>query len=148
MKKNIVILIVLVICACSSVPKIERSESLNTLIQKPDLNYKIRSLPRTIKVYFNNRDDEHTLPPEVQGFIANSYFYNSKIFYKPKISFSYFQTEDCNNQLIKEDLIIVFNLQGGGQNLEKQNCFKSLPKSKTLYVADTKDNFGFGNNFC
>ena len=97
MKNKILILIILFISACSSVPKIEKSESINTLIQKPEFNYKIKSLPKSIKIYFNQIDDESQLPPEVQGFLANSFAYSNKISYKPKISFSNFKTEECIN---------------------------------------------------
>ena len=147
MKNNIIVLIILVISACSSIPKIEKTESLDTLIQKPQFNYKIRSLPQTIRVYFNGQDSEFNLPLEAQGFIANSYFYNSKISYKPKISFSNLGALDCSNPLIQEDLIVIFNLRDKSQNLEKQNCFKVMPKSKTFYVSNQEDNYGFSNTF-
>ena len=87
---SFLIVLFLLISACSSIPKIEKTESLDTLIQKPQFNYKIRSLPQTIRVYFNGQESEFNLPLEAQGFIANSYFYNSKISYKPKMSFSNF----------------------------------------------------------
>ena len=100
MKNKIIILIILFISACSSVPKIEKSESTNTLIQKPEFNYKIKSLPKSVKLYFDLRDDKSNLPPEVQGFIANSFAYSNKISYKPKISFSNFKTEECINDAV------------------------------------------------
>ena len=108
MKNNIIVLIILVISACSSIPKIEKTESLDTLIQKPQFNYKIRSLPQTIRVYFNGQDSEFNLPLEAQGFIANSYFYNSKISYKPKISFSNLAALDCSNPLIHHSHLVFY----------------------------------------
>ena len=147
MKNKIIILIILFISACSSVPKIERTESINTLIQKPEFNYKIKSLPKSIKIYFNQRDDESELPQEVQGFIANSFTYSNKISYKPKISFSNFKTEECINDVIKEDLIIVLNFESSYKNIEKEQCLRLLPKSKTIYVSDDEDDLGFNNTF-
>ena len=147
MKNKIIILIILFISACSSVPKIERSESINTLIQKPEFNYKIKSLPKSIKIYFDQRDDESELPQEVQGFIANSFTYSNKISYKPKISFSNFKTEECINDVIKEDLIIVLNFESSYENIQKEQCLRFLPKSKTLYVSDDEDDLGFNNTF-
>ena len=129
MKNKIIILIILFISACSSVPKIEKSESNNTLIQKPEFNFKIKSLPNSIKIYFIQIDDESQLPPEVQGFLANSFAYSNKISYKPKISFSNFKTEECMNDVIKEDLIIVLNLDSSFKNLQKEKCLRFLPKS-------------------
>ncbi len=146
MKNKIIILIILFISACSSVPKIEKSESINTLIQKPEFNYKIKSLPKSIKIYFDQRDDDSQLPLEVQGFIANSFTYSNKISYKPKISFSNFKTEECINGVIKEDLIIVLNFESSYKNIQKEQCLRVLPKSKTLY-ASTDDDLGFSNTF-
>ena len=147
MKNKIIILIILFISACSSVPKIEKSESINTLIQKPEFNYKIKSLPKSIKIYFNQIDDESQLPPEVQGFLANSFAYSNKISYKPKISFSNFKTEECINDVIKEDLIIVLNLDSSYKNIQKEQCLGFLPKSKTIYASDDEDDLGFNNTF-
>ena len=147
MKNKIIILIILFFSACSSVTKIERTESINTLIQKPEFNYKIKSLPKSIKIYFNQRDDESELPQEVQGFIANSFTYSNKISYKPKISFSNFKTEECINDLINEDLIIVLNLDSSYKNIKKEQCLRFLPKSKTIYASDDEDDLGFNNTF-
>ena len=147
MKNKIIILIFLFISACSSVPKIEKNESINTLIQKPEFNYKIKSLPKSIKIYFNQIDDESQLPPEVQGFLANSFAYSNKISYKPKISFSNFKTEECINDVIKEDLIIVLNLDSSYKNIQKEQCLGFLPKSKTIYASDDEDDLGFNNTF-
>ena len=147
MKNKIIIVIILFISACSSVPKIEKSESINTLIQKPEFNYKIKSLPKSIKIYFDLRDDKSNLPPEVQGFIANSFAYSNKISYKPKISFSNFKTEECINDVIKEDLIIVLNLDSSYKNIQKEQCLGFLPKSKTIYASDDEDDLGFNNTF-
>ena len=147
MKNKIIIVIILFISACSSVPKVEKSESINTLIQKPEFNYKIKSLPKSIKIYFDQRDDESKLPPEVKGFIANSFAYSSKISYKPKISFSNFKTEECINDVIKEDLIIVLNLDSSYKNIQKEQCLGFLPKSKTIYASDDEDDLGFNNTF-
>ena len=147
MKNKIIILIFLFISACSSVPKIEKNESINTLIQKPEFNYKIKSLPESIKIYFSQIDGESQLPPEVQGFLANSFAYGNKISYKPKISFSNFKAEECINDVIKEDLIIVLNLDSSYKNIQKEQCLGFLPKSKTIYASDDEDDLGFTNTF-
>ena len=136
MKNKIIIVLILLISACSSVPKIEKSVSINTLIQKPEFNYKIKSLPKSIKIYFNQRDDESELPQEVQGFIANSFAYSKKISYKPKISFSNYKTEECRNGEIKEDLIIVLNFKSSYKNIQKEQCLR--PVSYTHLTLPTK----------
>tara|TARA_B100000530_G_scaffold156684_1_gene98418 strand:+ start:1545 stop:2675 length:1131 start_codon:yes stop_codon:yes gene_type:complete len=147
MKNNIIFVIILFISACSSLPKVEKSQSLNTLIQKPDFNYKIKSLPKSIKVYFSQTDEKSNLPLEVQGFIANAYTYKNKISYKPKISFSNFKAEECGNAGINEDLIIVLDFEDSSSDVRKEECLGILPKSKTLYVSNNGNDFGFTNTF-
>ena len=93
-------------------------------------------MPKSIKVYFERRDDESNLPPEVQGFLANSFAYINKISYKPKISFSNFKTEECINGVTKEDLIIVLNFESSYKNIQKEQCLRFLPKSKTIYASN------------
>tara|TARA_Y100000591_G_C21840383_1_gene705204 strand:+ start:1370 stop:2500 length:1131 start_codon:yes stop_codon:yes gene_type:complete len=147
MKNKIIFVIILFISACSSLPKVERSQSLDTLIQKPDFNYKIKSLPKSIKIFFSQKDKGSNLPLEVQGFIANAYIYKNKISYKPKISFTNFEAAECINTEINEDLIIVLDFEGTSSNIKKEKCLRILPKSKTLYVSNNGNDFGFINTF-
>ncbi len=147
MKNIIIIFSILFIGACSTVPKIEKTESLNTLIEKPEFNINLSSLPKKIKIYFYQMEDNLNLPPEIQGFITNSFFYNDKISYKPKISFSPLNVPECGNQVFEEELIIVFDLQDSPKDTKIEQCLRKLPRSKTLYVSKNKDKFGFTYTF-
>ena len=84
--RNIILLqLIILIGACSSIPKNDQNNTINTLIEKPDFNYKIRSLPSELNLFYFQDGNNETLPSEVEGFLANAYFYNEKISYKPKI---------------------------------------------------------------
>ena len=110
MKNISLILIILLVSACSSIPKSNEGESSNTLIQKPQFNYKIKSLPQTINIFFFRKDENILLPQEIQGFIANTFFYNSRISYKPKILLSPITFSQCEIEKNKVNLNIVFHV--------------------------------------
>ena len=147
MKNIFLVLSVLFVCACSSIPNSDKGMSPNTLIQKPNFNYKIKSLPRDINIYFVQGDNASNLPLAIQGFIANSYFYNDKISYKPNIYFSPIKNGKCKTNEQKADLIIAFDLSFNSGDTYYQECLKALPKSKTLYVSNHSNALGFDKNF-
>ena len=147
MKNIFLVLSVLFVCACSSIPNSDKGMSPNTLIQKPNFNYKIKSLPRDINIYFAQGDNASDLPLAIQGFIANSYFYNDKISYKPNIYFSPIKNGKCKTNEQKADLIIAFDLSFNSGDTYYQECLKTLPKSKTLYVSNHSNALGFDKNF-
>ena len=88
MKNKILILLIALISGCSSIPKSDQGESIDTLFEKPEINYKTNSLPKVIKLYYLENNDNYRLPDEIKGFFENLYFYNSKINYQPKIILS------------------------------------------------------------
>ena len=88
MKNKILILLIFLISGCSSIPKSDQKESIDTLFKKPEINYKTNSLPKVIKLYYLENIDNYRLPDEIKGFFENLYFYNSKINYQPKIILS------------------------------------------------------------
>ena len=147
MKNKFLPFAMLFICACSTLPTSYKDKSLNTLIQKPEFNYKISYLPKLINIYFFYEEEKGTIPQEIQGFISNSYFYNKKISYRPKLLLSPLKTTECNIKNSKEDLIIVFNLSKNAANRTQLDCIKGLPKTKTLYVSNFENDLGFNNNF-
>ena len=110
MKNIYIILIILLVSACSSIPKNNESKSSNTLIQKPEFNYKIKSLPQIINIFYFQKDENILLPQEIQGFIANSFFYNSRISYIPKIVLSPITYTRCKIEENKANLNIIFHV--------------------------------------
>ena len=147
MKNISLILIILFVSACSSIPKGNGSESSNTLIQKPQFNYKIQSLPQTINIFFFQNYENILLPQEIQGFIANSFFYNSKISYVPKIVLSPITHTQCKIEQNKANLNIVFHVSNQPMDKSYKECIQKLPKTKTLFVSNSQDEIGFENTF-
>ena len=147
MKNISLILIILFVSACSSIPKGNEGESSNTLIQKPQFNYKIKSLPQTINIFFFQNYENILLPQEIQGFIANSFFYNSKISYVPKIVLSPITHTQCKIEQNKANLNIVFHVSNQPMDKSYKECIQKLPKTKTLFVSNSQDKIGFENAF-
>ena len=147
MKNISLILIILLVSACSSIPKSNEGESSNTLIQKPQFNYKIKSLPQTINIFFFQNDENILLPQEIQGFIANSFFYNSRISYIPKIVLSPITYTQCKIEQNKVNLNIVFHVSNKPIDKSYKECIQKLPKAKTLFVSNNQDEIGFENTF-
>ena len=147
MKNISLILIILVVSACTSIPKIIESESSNTLIEKPQFNYKIKSLPQAINIFFFQNDQDILLPQEIQGFIANSFFYNSRISYIPKIVLSPITYTQCKIEQNKVNLNIVFHVSNKPMDKSYKECIQKIPKAKTLFVSNNLDEIGFENTF-
>ncbi len=147
MKNKFLLPVILLIGGCSSIPTGDQDKSLNTLIQKPEFNYKISSLPESINLYFFKNKETSKLPLVIQGFVENSYFYNTKISYRPKIIFSPIKVGECNIKDERQELIIAFNFSNNAAPPSYQECIKSLPRRKTLYVSDFDDNLGFSDTF-
>ena len=147
MKNISLILIILLVSACSSIPKSNERESSNTLIQKPEFNYKIKSLPQIINIFFFQNDENIFLPQEIQGFIANSFFYNSRISYIPKIVLSPITYTQCKIEQNKVNLNIVFHVSNKPIDKSYKECIQKLPKAKTLFVSNNQDELGFENAF-
>ena len=146
MRIKFLFLVIISACACSSLPIKEKSELNEAIIQKPKLDYKVNSLPETINIYFSQGKDDSKLPPEIQGFITNSYYYNSKISYTPKIILTPVGKEKCEINDELEDLYIVFDLKYLPLSAIEKNCFEDLPKSKTIYISNKEVNGNYSNN--
>ena len=108
--RNIILLqLILLMGACSSIQKNDQSNTITTLIEKPDFNYKIRSLPSEFNLFYFQDGNSETLPLEVEGFLANAYFYNEKINYKPKIKIIQVNNTQCNQNPSDTFSIILDN---------------------------------------
>ena len=148
MKNKILILLIFVISGCSSIPRLTINDSIDTLIQKPDFNYKTNSLPKVINIFYFNKREGYKLPDEVQGFLENYFFYKSKIQYQPKITLISLNSKSCNNQNYISDLNIIFDISHNQEIFSASPCLKTLTKSKTLFVSNqNNDVLGFGSYF-
>ena len=148
MKNKILILLIFVISGCSSLPRITQNDSIDSLIQKPDFNYKTNALPKVINIFYFNKREGYKLPDEVQGFLENYYFYKLKIQYQPKLTLISLNSKSCNNQNYISDLNIIFDVSHNQAILSSSPCLKTLTKSKTLFVSNqNNDALSFGSYF-
>lgn len=147
MKNKILILLIFLISGCSSIPKSDQKESIDTLFKKPEINYKTNSLPKVIKLYYLENNDNYRLPDEIKGFFENLYFYNSKINYQPKIILSPLNSKICeSNENI--DLTVIFEVDLTNKRLQDYSCLTQLPNTKTLLISNNiNSQLRFDNNF-
>ena len=147
MKNKILILIIFLISGCSSIPKSDQEESIDTLFKKPEINYKTNSLPKVIKLYYLENNDNYRLPDEVKGFFENLYFYNSKINYQPKIILSPLNSKICeSNKNI--DLTVIFEINLANERLKDFSCLSRISNTKTLLISNNiNSQLRFDNNF-
>ncbi len=147
MKNKILILLIFLISGCSSIPKSDQKESIDTLFKKPEINYKTNSLPKVIKLYYLENNDNYRLPDEIKGFFENLYFYNSKINYQPKIILSPLNSKICeSNENI--DLTVIFEVDLTNKRLQDYSCLTRLSSTKTLLISyNINSQLRFDNNF-
>ena len=123
--------------ACSSIQKNDQSNTITTLIEKPDFNYKIRSLPSEFNLFYFHDGNNETLPLEVEGFLANAYFYNEKINYKPKIKIIQVNNTQCN-QNPNDTFSIVLDIRKNEANSSNISCLKKSSKASTFYISNKR----------
>ena len=136
--RNIILLqLILLMGACSSIQKNDQSNTITTLIEKPDFNYKIRSLPSEFNLFYFQDGNSETLPLEVEGFLANAYFYNEKINYKPKIKIIQVNNTQCN-QNPSDTFSIVLDIRKNEANSSNISCLKKSSKASTFYISNKR----------
>ncbi len=145
MKNKFLIISIVLLWSCSSNPIIDNDISQFTVIQKPELSYRLNSLPKRINVYHFQDDGYEGLPKEIEGFLANSYFYQSTLSYKPNIEIHKLESRDCKFIDGNKGLVILFNLSSQN-DLNKLECINQFSKSNTFYISNSF-NIGFRNNF-
>ena len=140
MKKAILLSIILIILgSCTSIPKNDFDNTIDTLIEKPNFNYQIKSLPKQFNIYYFGNNKADTIPSEVQGFLTNIYFYRNKIQYSPKIKVTQIQNGQCVSKEKITGFSIIFD-SIKSQNLKNNECFETVSKSRTLYITDSPKN--------
>ena len=145
MKNKFLIISIVLLWSCSSNPIIDNDISQFTVIQKPELSYRVNNLPKSIKVYYFQEESYEGLPSEIEGFLVNSYFYQSNLSYRPNIEIHKLDNRDCNLSNDTKGLVILFNISFQN-DLNKLECIKKFSKSNTFYISNSF-NLGFNNNF-
>jgi len=143
MKNLLIGIIVLFLFSCSSNPKntIESYQE-ELLIEKPQINYKLNSLPKDINViYFSDSIVQTGFPDEIKGFLTNYYAFSKKNGYFPNIEFINLKTvNSCSMILNREAYNLIFFLKGPADNKPYNLCLNKFVNKNTLLISDFDKN--------
>ena len=142
MKNLFIGITLLIIISCSSNPKnTDGSHLEGLLIQKPQINYKLNSLPKDINViYFASPKINKEFPQEVQGLLTNYYSFSEKNKYFPKIKFiNLNQESSCNFSTGRNSFSIVFLLNTSLDDKTYESCLNRISSLNSLFVVDSSE---------
>ena len=143
MKNLLIGIILLFLFSCSSNPKntIERNQE-ELLIEKPQINYKLNSLPKDINViYFSDSRVQTGFPEEVKGLLTNYYSFSKKNKYFPKINFINLNTvSSCSFILNRDTYTFLFILKDSIDNKPYNLCLDRFNNRNVLVISDFEDN--------
>ena len=149
MKVLLIGIIVIFLFSCSSNPKntIERNQE-ELLIEKPQIDYKLNSLPKDINViYFFDSKIQTTFPEEVKGLLTNYYLFSKKNRYFPNIKFINLNAVSSCSIIINQDAYnLVFFLKDSVGNKPYNLCLNRLANKDTLIISDF-DNQSLPTNY-
>ena len=139
MKNLIIGIIVLFLFSCSSNPKsiIERNQE-ELLIEKPQIDYKLNSLPKDINViYFSNPKIQKPFPEEVKGLLTNYYSFSRKNNYFPSIKFiNLNKVDSCSMALSQGAYNFIFLIKDSVDNNPYNLCLDRFVHKNTLIISD------------
>ena len=139
MKNLIIGITLLILFSCSSNPKIITEVSLEEqLIEKPQINYKLNSLPKDINViYFSDSKKIESFPDEVKGLLTNYYYFSKKNNYFPNINFINLKKIDsCNVNINREAFHFIFLLHDSFNSISYDLCLNRFTNLDVLLVSD------------
>ena len=149
MKNLIIGIILLFLFSCSSNPKstIERNQE-ELLIEKPQIDYKLNSLPKDINVvYFSDSRTDKPFPEEVKGLLTNYYSFSKENGYFPNIRFINLNTvSSCSMALNRGAYNFIFLLKDSLDNKPYDLCLNRFANKDTLIISDF-DNQSMPNNY-
>ena len=143
MKNLLIGIILLFLFSCSSNPKntIERDQE-ELLIESPQINYKLNSLPKDINViYFSDSKIRKVFPEEVKGLLTKYYSFSKRNNYFPNIKFINLNTTpSCSFILNRDAYNFIFILKDSLDNKPYDLCLKRFTNRNVLVVTDLEDN--------
>jgi hypothetical protein len=143
MKNLLIGIILLFLFSCSSNPKntIERNQE-ELLIEKPQINYKLNSLPKDINViYFSDSRMQTAFPEEVKGLLTNYYSFSKKNKYFPNIKFINLKADPSCSFIINRDAYnFIFIFKDYLDNKPYELCLNRFTNRNVLVVSDLEDN--------
>tara|TARA_Y100000590_G_C15717625_1_gene1012400 strand:+ start:946 stop:2100 length:1155 start_codon:yes stop_codon:yes gene_type:complete len=132
-------IILLILFGCSSNPKITNKGNLEALlIEKPQINYKLNSLPKDINViYFADSTFKKTFPDEIKGLLTNYYSFSKKKRYFPTFNFiDLNKKESCDLTFNRNAYNFIFLLEENLNNTNYDLCLEKFITKDTLLVSN------------
>ena len=148
MKNLLIGITLLTLFSCSSNPKnTNGTDFAGLLIQKPQINYKLNSLPKDINViYFANPSNKNELTEEVKGLLTNYYTFSKKYSYFPKINFFRLdQLNNCSVILNRSTFNIIFLLNDTLDSKFYETCLNRIDNQNALFVINSFNKNIFNN---
>ena len=133
------VIILLILFSCSSNPKnVTLSNFEERIIEKPQINYKLNSLPRDINViYFSNSKSTKPFPDEVKGLLTNFYSFSDKYKYFPKIRFiNLHKANSCSLVLDRSAYNFIFLLKDSFETKPYELCLNKFANRDVLLISD------------
>jgi len=144
MKNLLIGIAILILFSCSSSPKIETEKGPEErLIEKPQINYKLNSLPKGINViYFSDLAIKEPFPDEVKGLLTNYYSFSKNKEYFPDINFIDLNEEDsCSFNFDKKNYNLIFLLKNSMNKRSEELCLNRFTNNQTLVILDSNNTF-------
>ena len=144
MKNLLIGIAILILFSCSSSPKIETEKGPEErLIEKPQINYKLNSLPKGINViYFSDLAIKEPFPDEVKGLLTNYYSFSKNRGYFPDINFIDLNEEDsCSFNFDKKNYNLIFLLKNSMNKRSEELCLNRFTNNQTLVILDSNNTF-------
>ena len=133
------VIILLILFSCSSNPKnVTLSNFEELIIEKPQINYKLNSLPRDINViYFSNSKSAKPFPDEVKGLLTNFYSFSDKYKYFPNIRFiNLNKANSCSLVLDRSAYNFIFLLKDSFETKPYELCLNKFANRDVLLISD------------
>ena len=133
------VIILLILFSCSSNPKnVTLSNFEELIIEKPQINYKLNSLPRDINViYFSNSKSTKPFPEEVKGLLTNFYSFSDKYKYFPNIRFiNLNKANSCSLVLDRSAYNFIFLLKDSFETKPYELCLNKFANRDVLLISD------------
>ena len=133
------VIILLILLSCSSNPKnVTLSNFEELIIEKPQINYKLNSLPRDINViYFSNSKSTKPFPDEVKGLLTNFYSFSDRYKYFPNFRFiNLNKANSCSLVLDRSAYNFIFLLKDSFETSSYELCLNKFVNRDVLLISD------------
>ena len=142
MKNLLIGIILLFLFSCSSNPKLIKESKLEEhLIEKPQINYKLNSLPKDINViYFSDTKLKNTFPDEIKGVLTNYYSFSKINQYFPKINFfNLNEINACDLNVDQNKYNFIFLFRDSLKNKTYDYCLSRFTNTDSLFISDIEN---------